>query len=327
MTNSNTVFVFPILGNFPNILKIGTSSKTPNYSDSRKVLVIMDVTGSMGEYINEKGEGSKYYITKEILIKLRDLGNDIDVLPFNTEPYDICTIDNIPPPDNSTYFSPLVPEVERILKESPNKYKGAVLISDGLPTENKKIAHSAIKTLGNLTREYGMNPVSLAVGCDADGSACALFSGNRGFECFIKYKSTMEAVVKDIHKGIHCSYEMIPNGDFIPVENDGKFYYLSKEEDKKELTNNYSMEIIMKYINLVILQELSKDSPNYNELRKFIKVITDLINDKSSSQMMYNHFDEMIGNVYYENSKNDMDKTPGAISHRKQQFRTASQQV
>ena len=325
MTIITSKYVFPRVGNFPNILKMGTSSKIPNYSDSRKVLVVMDVTGSMGEYINEKDEGTKYFITLELLNKLKARGNDIDVLPFNIHPFGICTIENVPNPDGATYFSPLVSEIDKILKQFPTKYKAVVLISDGLPTEDKKIAHDAIKTIGNLTREYGINPVSLAVGCDADGSACALFSGNRGFECFIKNMSRMEEVVSDIHKGIHCSYEMISNGDFIPVENDGKFYYLSQESTNP--TNNYSMEIMMKYINIVILQEMSKDSPNYEELRKFVKTITDLSNDKSSGKMMYKHFNEIIGDVYHENVESGMHSSPGAISHRKQQFRTASQQV
>jgi hypothetical protein len=46
-----------------------------------------------------------------------------------------------------------------------------------------------------MTREADANPVSIAVGDDADGVACALFSGNRGYECFLKYEKLSSKVI------------------------------------------------------------------------------------------------------------------------------------
>jgi hypothetical protein len=325
MSKIISVYVFPTFGNFPNTINVGISTKNSNYLDARKVLVVMDITGSMGGFVNEKHKHTKYDVTIEMLTKLKEHGNYIDVLPFNIRPYELCDIENVPKPSDSTYFSPLVPEVERILKIVPDVYKGIILISDGLPSENYEKAYSAIQTLGNITRNHSINPVSLAVGCDADGSACALFSGKRGFECFIREESHIEEVVNDIHKGLHCSYEINSAGDFIPVENDGNFYFLSKEI--KETSNNYTMEIIIKYINLIILQELSKRSPDYQNLRNFTKKITELCKDKSNAQMLYTYFDGIIGNIYQENVLSGMDRTSSAVTQRKQQFRSSSQQV
>ena len=308
--------------NYKNTLNIGFTNDKYKKDINNKVLAILDITGSMGEYLNETSDCTKYITAKKILTKLQDGGYEIDIMPFNTKPYDICKIEDIPQPDQSTHMTPLVPELDRIFKTGA-KYGAVIFISDGLPTEPKPMAHEAIRTLGNLTREAGANPVSLAIGTDADGEACALFSGNRGYECFIKYLSKMEELIEDIKNGINCNYIHLDNGNFIPVESTGKYFYL--EKTNFPVSPVITVEQIMKFLNLTILSEFSKSNPNYEELHKLIDITTEVMADKGTRDMIAKHFKDMVKIVVKQNA--DLDKTPSAITARKYGLRTASQQV
>ena len=149
-----------------------------------------------------------------------------DIMPFNENPYSLCKLSDIILPEKCTYFSPLVPTLEKLLKET--KYSSVVFLSDGLPTESPEIGRKAIQAIGNITRENGANPVAVAIGVDADGEACGLFAGSRGYNCFIKYERNIDDVANDINHGINCVYEMLENGLYVPVEADGNYYYVDK---------------------------------------------------------------------------------------------------
>jgi len=323
MSNIKKIF-FPIINSkFSNVLNVGyTENKfKKRKQQNEKTLVILDVTGSMSDYLNTKNEGSKANAVKKILNKIESLGFKLDILPFNEKPHPICSVENIPEPRSSTYFSPLVPEINTLLYN--NSYGAVLFISDGLPSEDKNIAHQAIKKIGSVTRESGANPVSIAVGDDADGSACALFSGNRGYECFVKYLSQIETLVTDIINGINCNYIMLDSGEYIPVEPNGNYYYLTKEENN--ISNDISIEIVMKYLNIIVLEEFSKIVPDYNELKNFIDQIVKVIPDGVNRMMIASHFNNMIGKVIQITK--DQDNTPSILSARKNFYRGMSQQV
>jgi len=328
MTNTNTKVIFPKINsglNFHNVLNIGKTDNIKKKNLNNKVAIILDTTGSMADFINLKEEEkySKLKATKMILKKIASCGFELDVLPFNIKVLPMCKIDQIPDPDNSTYMTPLVPEVEKILKSEVN-YTSIIFISDGLPTEPKELAHQAIKQIGQMVRESGSNAISIAIGSDADGPACALFSGNRGFECFLKYIYQMDKLIEDIINGINCNYVQLENGEYIPVEKSGNYYYLDSDLISP-ISNDISIEILMKYINLAILEEFSKNHPNYKELHNFVNKVSEVITIKANRDMVINHFNKMIGNVY--DSTLEQDGTPSLLSARKQAYRYESQQI
>ena len=86
---------------YPNILNIGfTDNKTRKRKlTNDSVLVILDVTGSMGDYLNNQKECSKANAVKKVLTKIKNLGYTLDILPFNTITHSICNIENIPEPN------------------------------------------------------------------------------------------------------------------------------------------------------------------------------------------------------------------------------------
>jgi len=323
---TNTKIIFPKITsnlNFHNVLNIGKTDNIKKKNSNNKVLIILDTTGSMGEFINNKDKYSKAKATKMMLEKIKSRGFELDILPFNKDVLPICKIEQIPDPDNSTYMTPLVPEVDKILK-SGVIYTSIIFISDGLPTEPKEIAHSAIKQIGQMVREFGPNPISIAIGSDADGPACALFSGNRGFECFLKYISQMDDLIEDIINGINCNYIQLENGEYIPVEKSGNYYYLDTDVNIS-ISNDISIEMVMKYINLAILEEFSKINPNYNELQNFVNKVSEVIINKTNRDMVINHFQKIIGHVY--DSTLEQYGTPSILSARKQAYRYESQQI
>lgn len=322
----NTKIIFPKITsslNFHNVLNIGKTDNILKKNSNNKVLIILDTTGSMGEFINNKDKYSKAKATTMMLEKIASRGFELDVLPFNKEVLPICKIEQIPDPENSTYMTPLVPEVDKILKSGAN-YTSIIFISDGLPTEPKEQAHTAIKQIGQMVREFGSNPISIAIGSDADGPACALFSGNRGFECFLKYISQMDNLIEDIINGINCNYIQLENGEYIPVEKSGNYYYLDSDLISP-ISNDISIEMLMKYINLAILEEFSKIHPNYPELQNFVDNVSKVIVDKETRDMVINHFKKIIGHVYH--STLEQDGTPSLMSARKQAYRYQSQQI
>jgi hypothetical protein len=327
MTNIKKI-LFPFINNkFNNVLNIGyTENKFKKLKHQNEdILVILDVTGSMGDYLNETRDCSKAKAVKNVLTKIESLGYKLDILPFNTIVHSICNIENIPEPNECTFFSPLVSELNKILHKN-HSYGSVLFFTDGLPTEDRALAHKSIKTIGTMTRESGANPVSIAVGDDADGPACALFSGNRGYECFLKYLSHIENLVTDIINGINCNYVMLESGDYIPVEPNGNYYYLSKGININENgITDINIENMMKYLNIIVLEEFSKTSPDYNELNNFIKEIVKVIPDMNNRSMITSHFNSMIGKVI--KSTNDQNGTPSVLSARKNAYRGLSQQV
>jgi hypothetical protein len=312
-------YIFPVFENYSNVLNVGSTNVSPKYVD--EVLVLQDVTGSMGDYLNpNRSEGSKWSVAKKILKKLENRGFKITVLPFNTHPLDLCSVDNIPEPGGSTYFSPLVPRVREIFKSGKHNFQAVIFASDGLPTENQNIARAAIIELGMIVRENHCNPVSLAIGNDADGSACALFSGNRGYECFIRYLSQLDTVVNDICNGLTCNYHMLPNGDFIPIENDGNYYYVSKNVDGLIYKPDYNM--IFKFLNIAMLDEFSKEHTDYYKLNRFIKFIAEIEKDDVKRNELIAHFTLIVGDVHHRSA--EQDGTPSLMSAKKAYYRESS---
>jgi len=308
---------------FSNVLVCGQSKKNNKRQFKKDVLVIMDITGSMNEHINENSkEGTKYTVAKQLLTKLEKNGNNLVILPFNNTPKELCEIKDIPEPCECTFFSPIVPVISNLLSTNHN-YSSIIFMSDGLPTESEYIAHTAIKSLGRLVREGNCNPVSVAIGDDADGHACALFSGNRGYECFIKHLSQIEKVVEDMDNGISCEYEMIESGEYIPIEANGNYYYLDYSTETAD--KNCSIELLMKYLNLIILSEFSKINPNLSDLKELVKISTNMIESQSNKDMIINHFDKIIGTTM---SAVDKQKNKSSLlSNTKQIYRGLSQQV
>ena len=324
MTDITKLFFPQINPKFKNVLNKGfTENKFKKGNQLNETnLVILDITGSMGDYLNSTKDYSKAATVKILLNKLQALGLKFDILPFNTCPHPICTIENIPEPNECTNFSPIVSYLKTILAHK--KYGAILFVSDGLPSEPMDTAHSAISKLGTITREAGANPVSIAVGNDADGAACALFSGNRGYECFLKYSNQMDSLINDIINGINCNYVMLDSGEYIPVESNGNYYYLTSEEIL--LPSNITIELITKYINIIVLEEFSKTNPDYNELKSFIEnITTKVISDSNNKNMIISYFNNMIGTVL-QNTK-DQFNTPSDLSARKNAYRGMSQQV
>lgn len=314
-------YVFPRIYDYPTVLNVGTS--TTKDKEIKEVLFIMDVTGSMADHINmNSSEGTKWIVAKKIMTKIEERGVPIKVLPFNIQPYPVCSVNDVPEPNNSTYFSPLVPEVTNIFNNY-NNFSAVVFMSDGLPSEKKENAHKAIFDIGRLIREKNCNPVSVAIGNDADGNACAKFSGNRGFECFIRYLSQMEQVVDDIYQGIKCNYVMIPNGTYIPVEKDGHYYYVS--DDSTTPITQPDFDKTFKFINLIMLNEFSKQDPDYKKLTEFVSKVAEVETNLAKRTMLVNHFTNIIGDV----KKNTVEQmyTPSKMTATKQAYRNLSQQV
>jgi hypothetical protein len=310
MTYSNIKSVlFPIFASFPNVLSIGSSYEPKKDITGKKLLVYLDVTGSMGEYANETGECSKLVLAKNLLTKVLDTnGLEYDIVPFNTQPQDVCKLDGIQVPTGSTYFTPLVPDATmRLTKES--KYCAVLFVSDGLPTEDKYIARDAIKTIGNITREIGANPVSVAIGSDADGQACALFAGNRGYNCFIKYQKNIDQIAKDICNGVECTYNMLLNGSFIPVEADGKYYYVGTDIEGESIKPD--RVLVEKYLNLVIQKDMADVSKHFL-LKSLIGHIVKLLDNEADQKEIVAMFETMLTDIQHVIHENH--GTPGLLS-------------
>lgn len=106
--------LFPILGSYPSVLNFGTSSSAPRNTEGQQLLFVLDGTGSMGEFINEKHECSKAVMAKRLITNVleRSPGLSHDVMVFNTSAHPLCKVTEIPAPADSTYFSPLVPALK-----------------------------------------------------------------------------------------------------------------------------------------------------------------------------------------------------------------------
>jgi hypothetical protein len=288
--NNNDIF-----SNFPNLLHSGVSLK-PKKETNKRTLVIFDTTGSMDSVMCYEKRLRKFDVGKKVLQNLEARGIMIDVLPFNTNPLPLCSVDTIPEPNNCTYFSTIVPELTKIFTENKDKYEAVLFLSDGEPSEDKEIAHNAITDLGRITRENSCNPVSIAIGMDGDGHACAKFAGNRGFETFIRDENT-ETVQEDIFNGIKCEYEMIPSGDYIPIEKDNSFHYVTKGEVDDSLCSKLTYESTFKFLNLVVLQKMSEPNTDFHKLLEFVNHTALNIEDLNLRQTLLSHFTKLLGTI------------------------------
>jgi hypothetical protein len=314
--------IFPTFGSFPNVLSVGQSNKVKSDISNKKILFILDCTGSMGEYINEKNKNSKMNIAKEIIKKVvaSNIVSDYDIMQFNEKPYPLCKMDGINEPNHSTYFSPLVPELKKMMV-SKNEYCSVIFMSDGLPSEDQTLARESIKMIGTLTRENNSNPVAVAIGVDADGDACSLFAGNRGYNCFIKYEEDIEMVSADIINGINCNYHVLENGQYVPVEFDNNYYYVSDlNNDFSELfTIKPTYFLVDKYLTLVIMKYIN-DKNKIELLKSHVNLIVNLLNDDDEKEKLKNKFHKLLTMVKHTLINSGF--TPSSRSQAAQAYRS-----
>jgi hypothetical protein len=294
-----STYFFPQYKDFSDVLNIGhvgSSFKIEKDLDKKRVLIILDVTGSMDEMFNDKTEyhsfrTTKYQIAINILKNLvkEFLTYDLkfDILPFNEKPLPLMTYDNtesfwdtLPKPDNCTYFTPLVDEINKLL-ESLNNYAAVFFASDGIPSEDKHDALEAVTKIGIKLRSKDINTGSLAIGVDADGFACAKFAGERGINIFINKTEMITQVINDMKIVIKNQYIKIGEKS-IPVEEDGKYYYIqkSKTHDPIDLTNEITLNVTKKFIDLLIIYESTQ--PYFNqkligEIKIYINKIAEIL--------------------------------------------------
>lgn len=291
---------FKPFANYPNVLKVGINQNTQKKDiTGKKILVILDATGSMNERLNEKVQMNKMEMAKKVILSLINLNKDnkFDILPFNATPLDLVNYENIPNPNNCTYFTPLVGAVTPLLQT--NQYSSVFFISDGLPSENRENALQAIRHIGTDSREYGLNTSSLAIGIDSDGYACGQFAGSYGVNCYIKYESQYEDVIEDLNNAINCNYVKVETGEYISVDDDNKFYYVTKDNN----INNYSivnLETAKNFVNLVISHELNKPESNNNtirEINKYVEIIKEFIKEPNEQTIFIEYYKEIFGDL------------------------------
>jgi len=308
---------------FPTVLNFDTDNTPKTSIDGKKILFVLDGTGSMGEYINYKDGISKAVAARKLIEQVlsKRPTNEHDVMVFNDHPYPVCKVTDIPMPSGSTYFTPLIDEIVKVITTSSN-YCAVIFLSDGLPSEPLDIARSAIRKIGNTTREMNCNPVAVAIGHDADGGSCSLFAGNRGFNCFINEMKNIEEVANDINHGIDCKYKMLENGQFIPIESDGKYYYVDSEVKGTTIAPNKFL--IEKYLNLVILQHVN-DPTMFESINKLVIECSKLLSDENEKKQIIDRFTKIL-HVVHQNFV-DNGTTPAAMSSGGACYRAMSQQV
>jgi hypothetical protein len=81
----------------------------------------------------------------------------------------------------------------------------------------------------------------------------------------------------------------------------------------------------MKYLNIILLQEFSKENSNYIELKEFVEFIVKGIPDVVNKNMILTHFNNMINDVI--SKTREQHNTPSMMSAKKNAFRALSQQV
>jgi hypothetical protein len=280
---------FPKYNQYPSTLQIGFKSFEPKIVDGKKIMIILDTTGSMGEMINEKNEGTKISFAKDIINKIVEAYpfSVIDIMPFSEKPHSIVNVSSIPDPDGCTNFTPILDEVTKYIK-SGSEYVTTIFVSDGQPSEPRIQALESIRRLGSYCREAGTNTISIAIGVEADGNACSLFTGNRGYNCFVKYRNDIAFSLVDIINGIKCKFTQISDGNWIPIEESGNYYYLSDDISIDSDPINPSIENVRKYISLIIQDEIR--SPHYINimaLEEFIKTVAyKLSNDEEKKEII-----------------------------------------
>jgi len=310
---------FPVFGSFPNFLVVGSNDQPTKDISGKKVLFVLDSTGSMGGYPNELHECTKMVLARDVIQKVITLGGyNYDIMTFNTKPHPLCNIDQLPAPSDSTHFSPLVPALETLVTIDSG-YCSVVFLSDGLPSEPSQIAIDAIRKIGNITREAGANPVSVAIGSDADGDACAIFAGNRGYNCFIKYRKDIDQIASDISNGINCNYTMLSNGTYIPIEADNKYYYVDTEAVGESVKPD--RHLVEKYINLVINKH-KKDVSQYKLLQSLVEHCVKLLENEADQKELVEKYTTMLTTIAH--AVHDNEGTPGLSSAVAQCYRQSS---
>ena len=312
---------------FPTFLNVGTSDKKPQtIADRSEVLAILDSSASMTDYINlkDKTAGNKIMVAKKLLVDLETLGFKVTILPFNDKTHKLTTTKDILEPSSSTCFTSIPPTLSSVF--ALHKFSSVILLSDGLASEDKTLALKAITDSRRIVCENNCNTVSVAVGDDADGKACATFAGNRGYETFVKDVKTLSNVVDDIKNGMLCSYVMLPSGEYIPVENDGHYYFLSSKIDEQMFTPS-NFDVMFKFLNLVILQKLSEPSPDYNQLSSFITHTCSSEVNTDKRKMLVDHFTKLISSIRVTTKESCNEATPGYSSALKYNARLCSKQT
>jgi hypothetical protein len=321
MTQTNVKSVlFPIFASYPNILSFGTSTKDKRIVDDKKLLVVLDGTGSMTNMINEKNECTKSVMAKKLVRNIMTAYPtiEVDIMVFNTEPSPLCKIDAVPEPSGSTYFTPLVPAVTNLLTKS-SEYASVIFMSDGLPSEDQITARKALETIGDISRESGANPVAVAIGSDADGTACARFAGNRGYNCFIKYDADLESITSDIVNGIVCNYEVLENGEYVPIESDNNFYYVTHAPSTE--TVRPDRKLVEKFINLTIMRNMN-DMKQVYLLNSFVNHTVKVLDDVKEQQALVEKFTSMLKIISH--NFDNAGHTPGIMSQNATAYRQSS---
>lgn len=306
---------------YPSVLQIGFKSYEPRVVVGKKILVILDTTGSMGEMINWDREGTKITFAKNIISKIIDAYpfSVVDIMPFSDKPKPIVSIGQIPEPNGSTYFSPILPVLVNTVK-SDSDYATIIFMSDGLPSETKQVALDSIKKIGVHCREIGANTISVAIGSDADGQACSLFTGNRGYNCFVKFKKDVEPAITDMVNGIKCNFVQVSDGNWIPIEENGHYYYLGNDTSGQSATPN--IENVRKYISLIIQEELRNPNAfDVEPLLKFIENVASVLPSNDKEQIV-EFFTKSLTVV--KKTIKEYDGTPSIMSVAKQAYQTLS---
>ncbi len=315
---------FPKYNQYPSILQIGFKSSEPKTVDGKKIMVILDTTGSMGEMINEKNEGTKISFAKDIINKIVDSYpfSVVDVMPFSEKPHPIVNTANIPDPDGCTYFTPILNEVTKHVK-SGSEYVTTIFVSDGQPSEPSDKALDSIKRLGSYCREAGTNTISVAIGVEADGNACSLFTGNRGYNCFVKYRDDIPFSLVDIINGIKCNFTQISDGNWIPIEESGNYYYLSDSINMSDEQIIPTIQHVRKYISLIIQDEIrSPHQMNMMALTDFVKQVATKLSNEDERKEIIEFFTKSLKIV--KETVNTIGLTPGLSVATKQAYQIFS---
>jgi hypothetical protein len=288
---------FPKYKDYANNLIIGFKTYQPKSIEGKKIRVILDNTGSMGEMNSNKCEGTKHQfairIIKQLITKFSFC--ILEIMPFSETPLPVTTIDQVSEPANCTYFSPILPVIQKDIS-SKTEHIAVLFISDGLPTEPLSVAQEAITKIGIHCREAGTNTISLAIGSDADGNSCTKFTGNRGYNCFVKYNSEVEDAVSDISNGIKCNFIMASDGQYIPIEESGNYYYLSKSIVGS--SEQPTVETVRKYINLIVQDEIRNPKlKEVSSLIDFVKTIVKVLPNQDDQEQLIKFFTESLGEV------------------------------
>ena len=119
----------------------------------KKIIVIIDITGSMGELINWENESTKITFSKKIINEIVEcyLFSIVEVMHFLYIPKPFVSFNDIPEPGGCTYFTPILTKVTKHIKTG-SEYSSVIFMSDGIPSEPAKTGQKAITTLGSYCR-------------------------------------------------------------------------------------------------------------------------------------------------------------------------------